>query len=105
MELDAQWALLARERGYTMLTRTIRYIEDRRVEEARYTGAIETAPVAGRASCGVSSTRWRSHEMALKLKAARPDASLTTLDGVGHYPMIEDPPRFAAAVAAAIADR
>jgi pimeloyl-ACP methyl ester carboxylesterase len=41
--------------------------------------------------------------MALRLKATRPDAVLTTLDGVGHYPMIEDPSRFAAAVAASIA--
>ena len=104
VELDAQWLLLSRERGHTVLTRTIRYIEDRRAEEARYTGAIEkhSSPV---------DIVWGElypvavHDMALRLKAARPDATLTTLDGVGHYPMIEDPTRFAAAVGASIAER
>ena len=38
--------------------------------------------------------------MTAKLLDARPDATLTVLDGVGHYPMIEDPDRFGAAVAA-----
>jgi pimeloyl-ACP methyl ester carboxylesterase len=32
------------------------------------------------------------------LHEARPDASITILDGVGHYPMIEAPKRFADAV-------
>ena len=102
VELDAQWLLLSRDRGHTVLTRTIRYIEDRRVSESRYTGAIEkhASPV---------DIVWGEldpvavHGMALRLQEARPDASLTTLDGVGHYPMIEDPTRFAAAIATSIA--
>ncbi len=98
-ELDAQWDLMAREDGHTLLTRTIRYIEDRRAEEARFTGAIEThsSPLA---------VVWGELDpvavlpMTAKLLEARPDATLTVLDGVGHYPMIEDPDRFGAAVAA-----
>ena len=43
-ELDAQAAFGALNNGFAMLPRTIRYIEDRRFEERRYTGAIETHP-------------------------------------------------------------
>jgi pimeloyl-ACP methyl ester carboxylesterase len=98
-ELDAQWDLMERARGYTLLTRTIRYIEDRRAEEARFTGAIETHP-------SPLTVVWGELDpvavlpMTAKLLEARPDATLTVLDGVGHYPMVEDPERFGAAVAA-----
>ena len=43
-ELDAQWLFAERDGGHRMLPRTIRYIEDRRAEERRFTGAIETHP-------------------------------------------------------------
>ena len=93
-ELDAQWELMATDDGYRLLPRLIRYIEDRRVDEARFTGAIENHP----SPLGII---WGEldpvavHPMALRLRESRPDAPLTTLDGVGHYPMIEDPDRFA----------
>jgi pimeloyl-ACP methyl ester carboxylesterase len=38
--------------------------------------------------------------MAERLRQRRPDAVVVVLDGVGHYPMIEDPGRFASAVTA-----
>jgi pimeloyl-ACP methyl ester carboxylesterase len=38
------------------------------------------------------------YPMAERLVAARPGTPLVTLDGVGHYPMVEDPVRFADAV-------
>jgi pimeloyl-ACP methyl ester carboxylesterase len=40
--------------------------------------------------------------MAERLASVRPDASLTVLDDVGHYPMLEAPGRFAAAVLAGL---
>ncbi len=95
-EMDAQWELMAVDEGYRLLPRLIRYIEDRRVDEKRFTGAIEVHP----SPLGII---WGEldpvavHPMALRLREARTDAPLTTLDGVGHYPMIEDPDRFVAA--------
>lgn len=100
-ELAAQWQLLANEGGDRLLARTIRYIEDRRAEERRYTGAIETHP----APLGIV---WGEldpiavHAMTDRLLEARPDATRTTLTGVGHYPMVEAPARFAAAVVASL---
>jgi pimeloyl-ACP methyl ester carboxylesterase len=98
-ELDAQWALIARGGGQLLLPRTIRYIEDRRAEEARFTGAIERHP-------SPLAVVWGDRDpiavvaMVDRLRERRSDADVTVLDGVGHYPMIEDPARFAAATTA-----
>jgi pimeloyl-ACP methyl ester carboxylesterase len=101
-ELDAQWALMRRERGSSLLPRTIRYIEDRRDRESRFTGAIERHP----SPLGVVWGRLDPvavHAMTDRLREARPDLRLTTLDDVGHYPMIEHPAAFAEAVLAHLA--
>ena len=96
-ELDAQWQFASYGDGHTLLPRTIRYIEDRRAEEERFTGAIERHP----SPLGVV---WGAldpiavYDMTARLLAARPDATLITLDDVGHYPMVEDPDGFATAV-------
>ena len=95
-ELAAQWALAARGDGH-LLPRTIRYLEDRRAEESRFTGAIEAHP-------SPLAAVWGDRDpiavvaMVEQLRRRRPDAHAVVLDGVGHYPMIEDPGRVAAAV-------
>jgi pimeloyl-ACP methyl ester carboxylesterase len=100
-ELEAQWLFAERDGGNRLLSRTIRYIEDRRAEERRFTGAIETHP-------SPLAIVWGADDpiavlpMTDELKRARPDATLTVLDGVGHYPMLESPTRFARAVSAAL---
>lgn len=93
--LDAATRLAARDGGLAMLPRTIRYIEDRRAEERRFTGAIETHP----APLGIvwgEQDPVAVHSMARRLTEVRSATPLVTLDGVGHYPMVEAPDRFAA---------
>lgn len=95
--VDVTVNLAVRADGLAMLPRTIRYIEDRRAEERRFTGAIE-------AHASPVGLVWGDqdpvavHAMAETFVAARSDAPLVTLDGVGHYPMVEAPSRFADAV-------
>jgi pimeloyl-ACP methyl ester carboxylesterase len=96
-EMAAQWELAARDGGYRLLPRLIRYIEERRAEESRFTGAIEAHPSPLDIVWGAVDPI-AVHAMATRLRDARPDARLTTLDDVGHYPMVEDPERFADAV-------
>jgi pimeloyl-ACP methyl ester carboxylesterase len=102
-ELEAQWLLLARNDGQRLLARTIRYIEDRRKEERRYTGAIEAHP----SPVGVV---WGADDpiaivaMTDEFVQARPGTPVTVLDNVGHYPMIESPRRFADAVCTYLAE-
>jgi len=87
--------------GSRLLPRLIRYLSDRRDNEARYTGAIESHP----SPLGIV---WGELDpiavlaMARQLADRRPDASLEVLGGVGHYPMIEAPDSFAAAVLRAL---
>jgi pimeloyl-ACP methyl ester carboxylesterase len=100
-ELEAQWLFAERNGGNRLLPRTIRYIEDRRAEERRFTGAIETHPSS-------LAVVWGADDpiailaMTDELKRARPDAHIAVLDRVGHYPMLESPTRFAQAVTAAL---
>lgn len=92
-EMAAQWELVAHNSGNTLMARTIRYIEDRRAEESRFTGAIERHP----SPLGVV---WGAEDpvavvaMTERLLDARPGTPLVVLDDVGHYPMVEAPDRF-----------
>jgi pimeloyl-ACP methyl ester carboxylesterase len=96
-ELDAQWELASHAAGHTLLARTIRYIEDRRAEERRFTGAIERHPSPLGVVWGARDPV-AVHAMTDRLLQARPDAACVTLPTAGHYPMIEVPDDFAATV-------
>jgi pimeloyl-ACP methyl ester carboxylesterase len=92
-ELASQWAMIAERGGEQLLPRLIRYIEERRRSETRFTGAIERHPsplvvVWGR------DDPIAVPAMTDRLARARPDAPAVLLNGVGHYPMLEAPERF-----------
>jgi pimeloyl-ACP methyl ester carboxylesterase len=99
-EAGAQWEMIAHLEGHRLLPRTIRYIEERRHNEARFTTAIEEHP-------SPLTVVWGDDDpiavvaMTGRLLRARPDTGLHLLDRVGHYPMIEAPDRFLDALAAA----
>ncbi|HEY2562404.1 MAG TPA: alpha/beta hydrolase [Acidimicrobiales bacterium] len=100
-ELAAMSAMIGQHQGHLLLPRLIRYIEERRAHEVRFTGAIEAHP-------SPLSIVWGADDpialvaMAMRLHETRPDAGLEILDGVGHYPMVEAPARFAQSVARAL---
>jgi pimeloyl-ACP methyl ester carboxylesterase len=94
-ELDAQWELSSRDDGHLLLARLIRYIEERRREERRFTGAIETHPSPLGVLWGVKDPI-AIIAMVDTLVAARPDAVASRLADLAHYPMIEDPVAFGA---------
>jgi pimeloyl-ACP methyl ester carboxylesterase len=100
-ELDAWWETISRENGHRLLARTIRYIEERRIHESRWTGAIERHPSPLTIVWG-DRDPIAVYAMAERL-AGRSDAELVRLDGVGHYPMIESPERFSESVVSALA--
>jgi pimeloyl-ACP methyl ester carboxylesterase len=87
--------------GHLVLTRLIRYIEERRENERRFTGAIESDPSPLHIVWGLDDPI-AVPSMVDTLLAARPDATVVRLDGVGHYPMVEAPERFLAAALPAL---
>lgn len=93
--------LVVRGAGSRMLARTIRYIEERRANERRFTGAIETHPSPLHIVWGPEDPIAIA-DMATRLRQARPDATLSWVDGAGHYPQLEEPDAYVAAVEAGL---
>jgi pimeloyl-ACP methyl ester carboxylesterase len=100
-ELVAMTEAIMRDGGNRLLPRLIRYIDERAVHERRWTGAIESHPAPLTVIWGDLDpiAVW---PMVERLHSARADATVHRLDGVGHYPMLESPARFNAALAAAL---
>jgi pimeloyl-ACP methyl ester carboxylesterase len=91
--LTSTVAQIMRDDGHLVLTRLIRYIEERRRNESRFTGAIESDPSPLHVVWGMDDPI-AVPSMVDTLCAARPDATVVRLSGVGHYPMVEAPARF-----------
>jgi pimeloyl-ACP methyl ester carboxylesterase len=89
--------LICKNGGNTLLTRTIRYVEDRRRAEDRYTGAIETHPSPLGVVWGTEDPI-AVRQMVSTLAERRPEITVSLLEGVGHYPMLEAPGDFVSAV-------
>jgi pimeloyl-ACP methyl ester carboxylesterase len=92
-EIAAQGEMITHLDGQLLLPRLIRYVDDRRNNEARFTGAIERHPSPLRVVWGVDDPI-AVPAMTDRLCRARGDARLELLAGVGHYPMLEAPDRF-----------
>jgi pimeloyl-ACP methyl ester carboxylesterase len=93
--------LVAHEDGNRLLPRLIRYIEERREYEDRWTGAIERHPAPLHIVWGDLDpiAVWPMTDL---LMERRPDATRIRLEGIGHYPMVEAPDAFADAVLAGL---
>lgn len=92
--------------GSSLLPRIIRYIEERRANESRFTGAIEQHPSPVTVIWGVDDPI-AVVGMCDQFTAARSAALgvapvVRRLVGIGHYPVIESPALFVAEVLAAL---
>ena len=103
MHVRAGAVLVVHEGGNRLLARQIRYIEERGKHESRWTGAIETHPAPLSVVWGDQDpiAVWPMTDQLLQRRDGL-DTPRTRLEGVGHYPMIEAPGPFAAAVLEAL---
>ncbi|MCA1834405.1 MAG: alpha/beta fold hydrolase [Actinomycetota bacterium] len=98
--IDAMLSLIAHNEGDRVLPRVIRYIDERRANQDRWTaGLVEYS--------GPMTAAWGEQDpiavpsMPRRLSELRPATEVVTWDDVGHWPSVEVPGR----VAALIADR
>jgi pimeloyl-ACP methyl ester carboxylesterase len=99
-EIAGQWEMISHLDGQLLLPRLIRYVEERKHDEARFTGAIERHPSPLVVVWGQDDPI-AVPSMTDRLLSARSDIQLHLLEGVGHYPMVEAPGRFLDAILAA----
>ncbi|MBA2350040.1 MAG: alpha/beta hydrolase [Solirubrobacterales bacterium] len=96
------WTLIATHDGHRIAHRTIHYMGERERLVDRWHGAIRDWP-------GELSFAWGLEDPVATtnvldgLRALRPQAPVTELPGLGHYPQIEDPAAVAVAVEALLA--
>lgn len=99
MHVRAAAVLVVHEGGNRLLARQIRYIEERRKHESRWTGAIERHPAPLSVVWGDQDpiAVWAMTDELLTKRAGQ-NTPRTRLEDVGHYPMVEAPAAYSAAV-------
>ena len=92
-------ASMARRDGHLISYRLIRYMVDRRANDARWVGALEKTDVPLRFVWGMLDPISGAH-MAERIRERVPGAPFVALEDVGHWPPLEAPERVAAALLA-----
>lgn len=96
-QIDSMIWLLRRGGGDRLLPRLIRYIEERRRNQDRWTEGLVRFP-------GPMTALWGEQDpiavvgMAHRLKELRPQTEVVTWPDLGHWPMLEGPDRLAQAI-------
>ncbi|HTJ46519.1 MAG TPA: alpha/beta hydrolase [Kofleriaceae bacterium] len=94
-ETHAMWKLVTEHDGLAIMPALIRYMEERRVNRARWVGAIVDPQIPVRVIDGTDDPVSGAHMIARYRELVR-DPDIVELDGVGHYPQVEAPARVSA---------
>jgi pimeloyl-ACP methyl ester carboxylesterase len=89
-DLADMWTAFSHHDGQLLAAALLHYVADRAVDGAEWTKAMETAGVPTAFIWGPSDPVSGQH-MIDEVLRRRPDANVSLLPGVGHWPMIEDP--------------
>jgi pimeloyl-ACP methyl ester carboxylesterase len=88
-ELHDLWWLLERDGGRYTVARLIDYMAQRRAQRPRWVGALVDSTVPRRLICGAADPVSGRH-LADRYRELVPGADVVVLEGVGHYPQLED---------------
>ncbi len=97
--IDGFWSLMERNGGREAMPRLIRYIDERRAHRTRWVGTLQDTDVPLALIDGAADPISGAH-MAARYRELVPNADVTMLDGIGHYPQVEAPGAVLAAYAA-----
>lgn len=86
--LDNFWALLTKDKGLAVMHKLIRYMVERREHRARWVGALQNARIPLKLIDGAADPISGEH-MAARYRELVPEADVTLLEGIGHYPQVE----------------
>jgi pimeloyl-ACP methyl ester carboxylesterase len=89
-ELRDFWRLIACNDGSRIMHRLIRYIPERLANRGRWVGAMQRTAVPMRLINGPEDPVSGRH-MAERYRELVPEPDIVVLDGIGHYPQVEDP--------------
>ena len=89
-EIDEFYDLIDRNKGQGIFHKLIRYMPERRRQEARWVGALEQSPLPMRFINGAMDPISGKH-VAEKYRKQVPGADVVLLERIGHYPQTEDP--------------
>jgi pimeloyl-ACP methyl ester carboxylesterase len=88
--IDAFWTLMQHNEGASVMHRLIRYIPERRRQRERWVGAMQQAKVPLKLIDGLLDPISGAH-MVARYRQLVPDADVTELPRIGHYPQAEAP--------------
>jgi pimeloyl-ACP methyl ester carboxylesterase len=91
------WRAMSREDGQLIIYRLIRYMSDRTLHRERWVSALEGTDVPLYFVWGMLDPVSGAH-MAARIRERLPDAPLTALEDVAHWPALEAPERLAGAI-------
>lgn len=89
-ELQAMWFCIRRDDGHLRLPETIGYVTERYRYANRWTGAFPKTDLPAKVVWGPLDTV-ALMPIGERLARTMPRADLVRLEGLGHYPMLEDP--------------
>lgn len=89
-ELDALWQLVAYNNGPAVMHRLIRYMPERRQQRQRWVAAMQATTLPMRVIDGAFDPISGAH-MVARYRELIVDADTVLLDGIGHYPQLEEP--------------
>lgn len=88
--IDGFWRLLRYGNGLRIMHKLIRYMVERRQQRERWVGALAHAAIPLALIDGAADPISGAH-MARRYQELVPEADVTLLDGIGHYPQVEAP--------------
>ncbi len=87
--IDNLWQLLTHNNGLAVMHKLINYIPQRKKYRQRWVGAIIDSPVPVKLIAGAKDPISGQH-MIERYRTLIPDADITVMSDLGHYPQIED---------------